>query len=342
MPGSLVTTQPTSRPTFLRAPMERKPVALHDASAFMREVICYNQGEYIQYNFLAGELHKTLKDTLRESPTDVQKLRTLCGKLEEFLHETIYRVSLANFQFLKAYFRGRHAKEPRFCIKGNYKKGDKDHIVQLVREKKVNYRSEYPLEENSGFLFVKNRGRYFLCNDIPKSIVDDGYRNARIDTTLALAYYEHKNAGLATSSNNHEYQCDESWVKCWKAPQDHEDPPSPIDPSSCYKSTVIIPMTLWNNKLAPPFLTRLRTEPKEKRSRVIFGYLCFDHVEANYFNDYLSDASDAEDGIDIDVGYIFADLLCLYMITRAMYTELSATFCKAMQVSYAQTISSQV
>ena len=112
--------------------MEHKTIALHDASTFMRDVICYNQGEYIQYNFLAGELHKTLKATLRESSTDAQKLLTLCDQLEGFLHNALYRVALANFQFIKAYFRDRHAKEPRICIKGNYKKGDKDHIVQLV------------------------------------------------------------------------------------------------------------------------------------------------------------------------------------------------------------------
>jgi hypothetical protein len=102
-----------------------------DASSFMREVICYNQGGYVQYNFLAGERHKTLKDTLRESPTNVEKLRELCGQLEEFLNNRLYGVSLQNFRFIKAYFRGRDSKEPRICIKGHHKKGEKDHIVQL-------------------------------------------------------------------------------------------------------------------------------------------------------------------------------------------------------------------
>ncbi|MDQ3774977.1 MAG: hypothetical protein M3461_11755 [Pseudomonadota bacterium] len=292
----------------------------------MREVICYNQGEYVQYNFLAGELHKTLKDALRESPTPVARLHELCGQLEEFLNKKLYHVSLQNFRFIKSYFRSRHDKEPRLCIKGHYIKGEEDQIVQLVREKKVNYRSEYPLKENSGFLFVKAHGRYFLCNDIPKSITNDEYRNARIDDALARAYYEHKNTASAKSSENHGYQYDESWVRCWIPPQNDRDPPSQIDPSSCYKSTIIIPITLWNNKLTSSFRMRLRRKHEtdiDIKAKTIFGYLCFDHVEENYFND----------NIDVDVGYIFADILSLYMITRAIYTELSTTYSKVMHDS---------
>lgn len=51
--------------------------------------------------------------------------------------------------------------------------------------------------------------------------------------------------------------------------------------------------------------------------RTIFGYLCFDHVEEEFFTE-----------VDIDIGYIFADMLSLYFIARATYTELSHTFSK--------------
>jgi len=102
-----------------------------DASSFMREVICSNQGEYVQYNLFAGELHKALKDAVRESPTNVDKLRELCGQLEGFLNKKLYYVSLQNFRFIKTYFRGRRDKEPRICIKGNYKKGPKVPIPSL-------------------------------------------------------------------------------------------------------------------------------------------------------------------------------------------------------------------
>lgn len=116
--------------------MQSRLVTSRDASSFIREVVCYNQGEYVQYNFEAGERHKTLKDALRESPKDVEKLRGLCGQLEKFLNRKLYGISLRNFRFIKTYFRGRHEKAPRLCIKGHHTEGDKDQIVQLIREKK--------------------------------------------------------------------------------------------------------------------------------------------------------------------------------------------------------------
>jgi hypothetical protein len=306
--------------------MLTKSVTLRDAFSFMRRVICYNQGEHAQYNFLAGELHKTLKDSLRESPGDVGNLRKHCDQLQDFLNSNLHRVSLENFEFIKEYFGGRHDIEPRprLCIKGNYKKDGKYYVVQLIRDKKVNYPSEYPLEDNSGFLYVKNHGQYFICNNIPERIGTGKYHNARIDTELARAYYEKRSREPTTSSDKQSFQFDELWVKCWETPKHKDGVQIKLDPTSCYKSTVIIPMTLWNNKLNPTFLERMHVKAKEEGSKIIFGYLCFDHVEENYFDE-------SDESIDINVGYIFADILSLYMITRFTYTGLSETFFKALK-----------
>lgn len=193
--------------------------------------------------------------------------------------------------------------------------------MQLIRDHKVNYQSDYPLADNSGFVFVAEHGRYFKCDDIPKYIASGDYHNARIHDTLAQTYYEHKVMASATSSNNQALQVDEAWVKCWKSPQHDGTSTNLPDPASCYKSTIIIPMTLRNNTLAPLFLKRLGAETHERYSRTIFGYLCFDHVETHYFND----------DIDIDVGYIFADIISRYMITRSIYTTLSTTYTHVME-----------
>ena len=52
--------------------------------------------------------------------------------------------------------------------------------------------------------------------------------------------------------------------------------------------------------------------------RTIFGFLCFDHVDENYF--------DQEN--DVSVGYVFADLLSMYVFTRLIYMEISKTYSK--------------
>ena len=53
----------------------------------------------------------------------------------------------------------------------------------------------------------------------------------------------------------------------------------------------------------------------EDADRMIFGYLCFDHEEAGYFQ---------KD--DVSVGYIIADIISLYAFNRLNYTEYSNTF----------------
>jgi hypothetical protein len=297
-------------------------VTLRDASSFMRRVICYNQGEYAQYNFLAGELHKRAKDFLRDSPRDVKGLRKRFDQLERFLNRNLGRISQKNFKYIRQYFSGRHDVEPRICIKANYERGGRQYIVQVIRDKPVNYSPDDPLDDDSGFLSVRDNGRYFSCPNIPEDIATDKYHNARIDTKLAQAYYKDKSARPIASNDGPGFQFDESWIKCWRRPAHIADTLlSTLEPSSCYKSTVIIPMTLWNNELDSSFLKMMNSKAHTLEvSRTIFGYLCFDHVETHYFND----------DVDIDVGYIFADLLSLYMITRSIYTKLSETFAKAL------------
>lgn len=274
-----------------------------DDSSFIRRVICFNQGEYAQYNFLAAERHKALKESWRKSH-NAKALLGHCDELVSFLNTHLNRISQGNFAFIKEYFGGRHPVEPRICIKGNFRHNGRDYIVPLIRDKEVSYLSEYPLESNYGFIFVKNNGTHFRSDDIPKDIAEGTYHNARINHELATAYYKQRNQDPTLS--------DESWAKCWDPPTRH----------SSYKSTVIIPMTLWNNDLTQEFLTKMEIKAhKDTISRTVFGYLCFDHVKEHYF----------DDNADIDMGYIFADMLSLYMITVYIYTERSETFSSVLE-----------
>jgi class 3 adenylate cyclase len=119
----------------LKSQLETKLAAFESLSDFLREVICYNQGEFIQYNFRAGELHKTLKDTWRDSPQDLTTLHTLCDDLEKFLYTNLKRISKKNFKFIKQYFGDRRVISPRVCIKANIEEGGEQKIVQLFRDK---------------------------------------------------------------------------------------------------------------------------------------------------------------------------------------------------------------
>ncbi|MCD4754916.1 MAG: hypothetical protein K8R75_03825 [Deltaproteobacteria bacterium] len=72
-------------------------------------------------------------------------------------------------------------------------------------------------------------------------------------------------------------------------------------------------MTLWNNDLTDEFKKLINLENVE---RTIFGFLCFDHVETDYFDEET----------DVLLGYVFADLISLYIFSRLVYVEISKTF----------------
>lgn len=56
--------------------------------------------------------------------------------------------------------------------------------------------------------------------------------------------------------------------------------------------------------------------------RTIFGYLCLDHISTNYFNPIF----------DIDSGYIYADILSLYLFVRFVFVNQSETYQKVVML----------
>lgn len=279
----------------------------------MRDAICYNQGEHIQYSYLASELHKVLKTSLLNNAKQ-SKLGKDRSNLENFLNRNLIQISKKNFDFIERYFQGRHATSPRICIKVNVIHNEGvEQIEPILRDTQVKYVSDYLLSTNTGFIYVKSNGKYFLCNNIPASIATGEYVNARIDKAAAIKYFNNVNKKRTVNGNATEIVYDSDWSECWLSCS--ETGKKVEDPKSCYKSTLIIPLTLWNNRLEPLFFEKIGAKTKDGRS--IFGYLCLDHISENYFN-----------SSDVDMGYIFADILSLYWMTRSIYTDYSETYKK--------------
>jgi hypothetical protein len=80
-------------------------------------------------------------------------------------------------------------------------------------------------------------------------------------------------------------------------------------------------MALANDKrLSEEFKTRFKFNSDPKRC---FGFLCLDHQHAKYFNEEE----------DIDIAYIYADMISLYLMTRLSYTTYSDTFVEAQRLT---------
>ncbi len=274
----------------------------------IRSAVCFNQGTFIEYSLLSAERHKALRKAIDSSVPDREHIQTLAGELINYLNMEFHKSTFENFKLLHGYFAGRHKVDPRICVKGAFRSDQKDTIVSVFRDRKVQYLSDAEVSTNSGFFSIVQTGQYFLLNDIPEAARRGNYQNSRLDPRrVKQLYATRRKEGSASTA----LDTPKSWKECWI---DYE--PGISDETPFYKSTLIVPMTLWNNELSDEFKTLAKFQ---KLGRTVLGFLCFDHTDTEYFND--------ED--DVSIGYIFADLLSIYLFVRLVYTEISETFAKA-------------
>lgn len=266
--------------------------------------VCLNQGEISQYSYLSSILHRNLKEEFNSEHISKENISNALEALINYLNRNFNRVSEENFNILHKYFKKRSPLKPRICVKANYGKN----IIELFRDSAVDYIAEYPIETNTGFEYVHNNGTYYLCNNIPEQAKSGRYKNPRLNHDMVKTYQPKFFNKLKNDGN-----IDKNWISCW----DHSNPQKP-SLYSAYKSTLIIPLTLKNNQLSDIYkkLTNIGNI-----DRTIFGFLCFDHIESNYFKESL----------DVEIGYIFADLLSLFLIQRLNYTSSSNTFINAIK-----------
>ena len=266
----------------------------------LRDSTCYNQGSITQYWYISAQKHKNIrifweakKDILCEE--DKEYLKGLISEFYDHLNFEFHKSALTNFEYLKAYFGDRDKIKPRICIKGYFETGDENTIITVFRDREVKYDVETKIENNTGFNKVHKTGKYYLCNNVYKSILKDKYVNPRID----IRKIKHKGFGSIMPSR--------SIAKIWENPYAEDGTPN------YYNSTMIVPMTFWNTSMGDEFLKELEVLPNKKRT--ILGFLCFDHPKSNYFKEES----------DVSVAYIFADVLSQYLFARLAFTYISKT-----------------
>jgi hypothetical protein len=267
--------------------------------ALMQKATSFNQSHLVQYQYLSAEKHKRLKEEMNGRGRSVETIKSLANELLNFSNKTFHEATLKNFEFLNAYFAMKGAISPRICLKGNFRVGEADTIVSIFRDRPVNYVSDTEIEKNTGFHSIKDSGMYFLENDIPRSVLEGRYVNPRIDSVEIQKRFK-----KADKQSVAKLEAD--WNSFWRGSE-------VSDVSSFYKSTMIVPLTLFNNELSAEFKKGFDATDVE---RSIFGFLCFDHQDIGYF----------DRSSDVFAGKIFADILCTYAFTRLVFTDFSKTF----------------
>ncbi|MBW4465043.1 MAG: hypothetical protein KME07_06340 [Pegethrix bostrychoides GSE-TBD4-15B] len=290
----------------------------------IRELICYNQGRLADYSFVASECHKRLKEELVRigsstalvSQQDLDILKNRADDLSGYLDYEFRRVSHENFERLLRFFTYKTplGKPLRACIKAV----EGSTMVTLARDKFSIVEEDFSVGANTAFTRINETGTHYICNNIPSEVKRGSYRNARIYEDAVRQIYSEPGLIRRLRYRHSATAVDRNWQQCWKrvTVANLEELP-PIE--TCYKSTLVIPMTLLNsnNWLSSEFRSHFNIGANG--SRASFGFLCLDHQNTAFFNE----------NEDLDLGYIFADISSLYLIQRLTYTTYSRAFNEA-------------
>lgn len=305
---------------------------LNDLSRLLREAFCFNQGMMIQYLYMVAEKHKSLKEALNAGAREESVVRGFLIEMEDYIVSERKRIILQNLSYMRrALEREKGRLAPfRICVKEPYEDNGEQKIITMLREKDALYEFGQSIDANKASLHVKAFGEFYICNDIPakskESPLVDGYFNPRLNPSAVQMYSP--SALNFLFEKGKKVHVDQDWINCWNRVELDGGRRVAPPKDSCYKSTLVIPLTLLNNKLERDFWGLLISRGKEsgffsreefsvdEAERQIYGYLCIDSIATEFFNDTY----------DVNVGYFFADMVSIFVFISRMFTGLSRTY----------------
>jgi hypothetical protein len=285
---------------------------------------CINQSLLVEYLFLADRKHKDLQKAIH-SKDKKEILKEKILDLEDYLQESFSRIANVTCEYLRKYFSQQLCdKRSIVPIRFSIKVIAYDQIVSRARFPLWEFEGiETKLIEDSAFEYLSREGaqEYYICNSIPKAIALGGYKNNRIDIEKAKKYINNVQNKKVVIGND---PIDMAWTKCWKKVKHEQTGEEQLPPpESCYKSTIVVPISLYSKDLSSSEFKNffnLGNTPKE--GKVILGYLCLDHPSDNYFREET----------DVKLVGIFSKSLSLFMLPELAYTQYSTSYFKALQI----------
>lgn len=298
-----------------------------DTSAFHAELLCetmcLHQGKLLEFFFLTAGKHKNLRQLVEKKRGNGTRwhraVRDSEGALRGYMAQQLEAIYFQSFTTVTRFFDERIGGSPRICVKAAlFQGGPPDVLSTVARSTDVAYENSgkfgTAISKNTGFSKCAVSRRYYHCNDLLLAALQGGYdANPRIDF---IRLKEDRSKLLEADDANRM----DVWPTYW-------DNGAPNDPSSCYRSTLIIPMTLAHNDLSHEFRKEFKLPDV---GRTIFGFLCFDHPNPNYF--CVSEVSGTRSS-DCAIGYFFADLFSLYFVTALGFTAASRTYEDALRIA---------
>jgi hypothetical protein len=284
----------------------------------LHRLICENQSGASQYWFQANEKHKAIKDLVREGLEcfSEEEIVGRMDSLESYLYDTFYENFKESLGIFLELFESRCSREVRCSLKVTV--DEKLETLFRYPESSLGYSESSPdyrafkVIDNSAFESIVGGKRYYLTNNIPQDIESGVYVNPRISRDKVTAYLKEiqKDGGIGLPQD----ESDRLWLECW----DQDSPKRSISVESCYRSTLVVPMSIETRKMSESFSEHFNIEITSGNvpERCIFGFVCFDHPDVGFF----------QEDSDVDLAYIFSDIMSLYLICQLSCTHHSSTY----------------
>jgi len=265
----------------------------------IRDFICYNQKQIIKFEYVISNLHKDFKNIFY-SEASKEETTEAYDKLHVDSFILMEKIFQDNMQFINNTL-GLMDKDLRFTIKII----NNEHVTDIFRNHEINtlfYESKY--SDNSAFSeIMDNEKKYFYCDDLHQLFLENKYKNPRLKSnTRELLEVEKK-----------------KWKDCWtNYDQSFEEK------TSYYNSSLVIPMSITseneniNEDFYKAFFEQNSDSSISSKTRSIWGFVCFDSKETNYFKNL--------EYIDfLDLSFIISDILSIYLVYFYNYTTTSKT-----------------
>lgn len=291
--------------------------SLEQFSKHIRNCICNFQLRYTNYQFEASRLHKEFKDSFKNKQDATTTYKNMIDFLEKGMNTLCSDIAKDIIEYFS--LTHRHRKQP---IVGIYLVNENDDLVSIAMTPRVNANFQpKKIEKNTCFSDIYADGMSYLTNNLPetakkdKSFLYEGLDIDKIKNEYKLKFRDKKMIARFYNNFKRQSKPDNEWREM---SNDHSNNNQYLS-----KSHLVVPITFRmhadQKKLSGKMIEILKLR---EDGRSILGFICVNHLSTYYFD---NGSRDSYENIDVNIMYLFADMISLVLITFLMYKDGSKT-----------------
>lgn len=293
--------------------------SLEQFSKHIRNCICNFQLRYTNYQFESSRLHKNFKDSFNKKE-DENITYTSYITMIDFLERGMNTLCSDIVKEIREYFSLTH-KHRTAPIVSIYLVDENDKLVSIAKYPKLDSNFQpTEIEKNTCFSYICANGTSYLANNLPKtakktrSFLHEGLNVDEVKKKYRLKFIDKKIISRFYNNFIRESKLDNEWLEVSNDQNTNK---------FSSKSHLVVPITFRmhadQSKLSNKMIETLKLR---EDGRSILGFICINHLSTYYFD---NGNTDSYENIDVNIMYLFADMISLILVTFLMYKDGSKT-----------------